>query len=204
MNLPFTVFAVQPQTCCAPTSGPEPPSTSLSCFTSVDSPREDWRCVDPVPILTRPDDGTIGRCALQSQCPDTALCVQPRRDAKLLRLTVLMPGHWERQQFEPSRVGLEEVILWSGLRREVYEQGLLLSRPSPLSYKLSCSGSQQVYAFDGLQFHGYMGDCPDICHVRAPRLLKSSLISLTGISNSLPFLCISSTSFLCPCLTAHI
>ena len=74
------------------------------------------RCLDPISILNDPKD--LNRCKSATDCtsiPDS-LCVRPDAKAQLLRLTVRLPPLTGAGRNE-------EVVLWSGPRREVWEEG---------------------------------------------------------------------------------
>ncbi|KAF8816408.1 hypothetical protein BYT27DRAFT_7127826 [Phlegmacium glaucopus] len=91
--------------CCNSSSTKESPFT---CFISVE--QDDRGCVDPLPILTR---STSARCTSTKDCPTDSKCVTPDKRSQLMRLTV-----------RPSLAGIDDetVVVWSGSRREVWEE----------------------------------------------------------------------------------
>ncbi|KAJ7572653.1 hypothetical protein C8J56DRAFT_584108 [Mycena floridula] len=94
--------------CCTATSNPGASTSLLSCFTALHHTTH--RCLDPLPILTKPLENK--RCGSNTDCHE-AFCIRPSSTAQLLRLTMVSP--WENPQ-------KEEVVLWSGPRKEVWEQ----------------------------------------------------------------------------------
>lgn len=83
-------------------------TTSLSCFMANTIPSR-VGCLDPIPILTSTD--VEERCASESGCKEGNLCVRPAEKEALLRLTM-------REGAQP-----EKVVLWSGPRREIWDEG---------------------------------------------------------------------------------
>ena len=72
---------------------------------------DDHGCIDPLPIFTRP---TSPRCSSTKDCPTESICGVPDSQSQLLRITV-----------RPSLAGIDDetVVVWSGLRREVWQEG---------------------------------------------------------------------------------
>lgn len=91
--------------CCLPDKS----TTTLSCFTANTTPIQ-LGCLKPVPILTSTDEKT--RCASEDGCKNGLVCVRPAEKENLLRLTV-RSGELEH----------EEVVLWTGPRGEIYDEG---------------------------------------------------------------------------------
>jgi len=91
--------------CCNPASTEESP---FACFVSID--HDDRRCLDPLPIFTRP---ISPRCTSTKDCRTGLVCLLPDKGSQLLRLTV-----------RPSLAGIDDetVVVWSGSRREVWEE----------------------------------------------------------------------------------
>ncbi|KAF8234469.1 hypothetical protein L208DRAFT_1393838 [Tricholoma matsutake] len=101
-----------PESCCA-----DEKTLGLSCFTSTDDPSHRG-CMDPIPILA----GNGSRCWFAADCFGVSTCVRPDKTGQLLRLTVHRPSNFPNQ---------EDVVLWSGPLREVWEQvdiGTLMPR----------------------------------------------------------------------------
>lgn len=98
------IYTDKPQSCCGESS------PSLSCFQSP----TDTRCLDPIPLLTQTDKNQEPRrCSLSASCSPVSLCVWPRQGEQLLRISMRL-----------SDSSPEEILLWSGPRREVWEQGV--------------------------------------------------------------------------------
>lgn len=95
--------------CCNPASTEESP---FACFVSID--HDDRGCLDPLPIFTRP---ISPRCTSTKDCHTGLICLLPDKGSQLLRLTV-----------RPSLAGIDDetVVVWSGSRREVWEEGKIL------------------------------------------------------------------------------
>lgn len=84
----------------------------LSCFTT-NSP-EMRRCLDPLPILTRPADNP--RCRVDADCTgDNTICIRTDPAAHLVRLAYKSVWNVEGP--------VEQIVLWHGPRQEIYEQG---------------------------------------------------------------------------------
>ena len=100
------IFLEKSVSCCNPSSIKESPFT---CFISVD--HDDRGCIDPLPIFTRV---TSPRCTSIKDCPTDSICGVPDSRSQLLRLTV-----------RPSLAGIDDetVVVWSGSRREVWQEG---------------------------------------------------------------------------------
>jgi len=101
-----------PESCCVKEN-----SSVLSCFRSIEDPSHRG-CIDPIPILTLSDNDS--RCSSISNCVGGSVCVLPDKAQPLLRLTVQRPS-------SPT----QDVVLWSGPLREVWEQvdvGILMPR----------------------------------------------------------------------------
>lgn len=62
-------------------------------------------CIDPVAILSQPQN----RCDSSTLCSKSQSCIEPWGDRDILRITVQD----------------ERVVLWSGPRYEVWEQGMV-------------------------------------------------------------------------------
>ncbi|KAG5645952.1 hypothetical protein DXG03_004744 [Asterophora parasitica] len=86
------------------------PSPGRSCFVSTSTPSS-FRCLDPAPLLTSTHTNTTARCTTTADCHPgdghNAVCMRPDAKAQLLRLRVGSTG---------------DIILWSGPRKEVYEE----------------------------------------------------------------------------------
>ena len=106
-----------------------PPTTQLSCFVPAEN-GDQGHCIDPVSILTY---SKHPRCFFALDCnnhgpveksKDNLMeCVRPDGSARLLRIVVAPPisrAIRDRSQDEPK----ETIVLWSGPREEVFEQGL--------------------------------------------------------------------------------
>ena len=110
-------------------------SSRLSCFSSLSSAHRQTaaRCLDPIPLFTNshpkanPNDGdgsetgknhapapaqTLKRCSVSNPCPADSECVGLRKGERILRIT-----------FEAGEYGRKEVLLWSGPKVEVWDQG---------------------------------------------------------------------------------
>ena len=108
-------------------SGRKAPSTPLLyCFSSLSARgSSDERCLDPILVLTnlypgvdlRIQGDTRGqaRCSLATPCRADDECVRLREDEQILRITF---------RDDQRGSGREEVLLWSGPRVEVLEQGV--------------------------------------------------------------------------------
>ncbi|KAF9071599.1 hypothetical protein BDP27DRAFT_1322026 [Rhodocollybia butyracea] len=86
------------RSCC--NDAPHPTLDHL-CFDSFGAPSK--TCLNPIPILSSLNP----RCHLETDCDPNALCVRPSSSASILRLVV--KG--------------KSLILWSGPRHEIWEQG---------------------------------------------------------------------------------
>jgi hypothetical protein len=97
--------------CCSPGLN----SASVeSCFVPVLDNSSAGHCVDPVPLLT---NSTIARCTHSDHCENASrnavqTCIRPRKAENLLRLT------YRTQDWDTARV-----LLWSGPREELLEEG---------------------------------------------------------------------------------
>ena len=100
------IFLEKSVSCC---NSPPTKESPFSCFISVD--HDDRGCIDPLPIFTR---RTSPRCASTKDCPTESICGVPDSRSQLLRLTV-----------RPTLAGIDDetVVVWSGLRREVWQEG---------------------------------------------------------------------------------
>lgn len=109
------------------------------CFvpTELDTPSHrnrhlgQGRCVDPIALFMSPAEATesgepslsTSRCqnvCMHSETGEDAgdqLCIRPREDVQLLRLSLLLPP-WEAQDGKSSKT-----VIWNGPKREVWEQG---------------------------------------------------------------------------------
>jgi S2P endopeptidase len=85
-------------------------SSSLSCFVSFENAAETY-CTDAVAILSKIQN----RCDSSALCLTSQSCIEPRGDRDLLRITVRHQGTKD-----------ERVVLWSGPKYEVWEQGMAL------------------------------------------------------------------------------
>ncbi|KAK0228990.1 hypothetical protein IW262DRAFT_1265153 [Armillaria fumosa] len=95
------VFFEAPGSCCL-----EGVAVSLlSCFTT-DS---DTGCLDAVPLLTKPKENV--RCDFLYGCEGNTICVRPAESAQLLRISVQVTGQED-----------DEIILWRGPKKEVFQQ----------------------------------------------------------------------------------
>ncbi|KIK39380.1 hypothetical protein CY34DRAFT_769564 [Suillus luteus UH-Slu-Lm8-n1] len=83
-------------------------ASSSSCFVSFESKMEEY-CTNPVAILSQ----IRNRCDSSTSCLESQLCIKPRGDQDILRITV----NHERAGTEDERI-----VLWSGPRYEVWEQ----------------------------------------------------------------------------------
>lgn len=101
----FAELDSSPRECCL---ADEPTSTSLSCFVANTTPIR-IGCLNPVPVLTSTHEDV--RCQSETGCKDGFACARPTEKENLLRLTVMNNGQ-ER----------EEVVLWTGPRREIYDE----------------------------------------------------------------------------------
>lgn len=66
-----------------------------------------------MPILSSTDEKV--RCASENGCKEGFVCVRPAEKENLLRLTVRSGDELEH----------EEVVLWTGPRGEIYDEGEL-------------------------------------------------------------------------------
>ncbi|KAF9447627.1 hypothetical protein P691DRAFT_776009 [Macrolepiota fuliginosa MF-IS2] len=98
-------FGSSSKECCLPD---ETLSTALSCFVANTTPNQ-IGCLDPIPVLTS-TDATL-RCASENDCKGGHVCLRPSEREGLLRLTVT--GGEEKH---------ENVVLWSGPRREIWDE----------------------------------------------------------------------------------
>ena len=112
------VFFPEKSVSCCNSSTKESPFT---CFLSVD--HDDSGCIDPLPIFTRP---TSTRCTSAKDCTAESICGVPDSQAQLLRLTV-------RQSLADD----ETVVVWSGSRREVWQEGGTIFSFSYSRFKIS-------------------------------------------------------------------
>lgn len=103
-----------PDLCCSK----DTTSPGVSCFESVESSSHRG-CLNSVSILARP--GHERRCTSSDNCLDGSICIRPDDTERLMRLTV--HRDW-------SSGALPEVILWSGPKEEVWEEGLVLTESS--------------------------------------------------------------------------
>lgn len=80
------------------------------CFVATDEPVH--YNMDPIPIFI----GNVSRCKTSSDCTTSWSCIALRQDQQLVRITLM--NALDDQQ--------EQVVVWSGPRREIWEQGELL------------------------------------------------------------------------------
>ncbi|EMD32425.1 hypothetical protein CERSUDRAFT_99509 [Gelatoporia subvermispora B] len=110
-------FEAQPHSCCAsaPISATDRSAASLACFQTRALPPTD-RCVDPLPVLddtpsaADPASAPRTRCTNAVDCGGGALCVAPRGDQELFRITF-------RSRTDPT----DQVLIWNGPLAEVLE-----------------------------------------------------------------------------------
>jgi S2P endopeptidase len=104
---PHASFTEPAEQCCSLDASP-----GLSCFTSIDTP-SNRGCLNPIPILTALKDDN--RCSSNADCHNSSsTCVSPDKIERLLRLRVERPSeNWT------------EVVLWSGPKEEVWNEGLV-------------------------------------------------------------------------------
>jgi hypothetical protein len=127
-NMYWLMFVDKPTACCDDHHHTKPTQSRtplLYCFSSLPAPTHDQsydKCLDPIPLLTNPYPGMEGhnsptraRCSSSNPCGGGEECVRLREDERILRIT-----------FRDDRGGREEVVLWSGPRVEVLEQGSCL------------------------------------------------------------------------------
>ncbi|KDQ08019.1 hypothetical protein BOTBODRAFT_48412 [Botryobasidium botryosum FD-172 SS1] len=112
-------FEDQPVDCCLGNSS----TSSTSCFLPS-LPHDGGHCLDPVPLFTSPAESS----ALSERCddfckppssttdPPSKICVRPRSDTQLLRITVLPP------LWAPLPQRITKTIVWSGPKKEVWDQ----------------------------------------------------------------------------------
>ncbi|KAH7890390.1 hypothetical protein F5I97DRAFT_1799357 [Phlebopus sp. FC_14] len=81
------------------------PNGLHSCFVSFDGSSAQYS-LDPVPILAK----NTTRCSSNVECTSSTVCLMPRSDEQLLRITVELDFREE------------EVVLWKGPKREIWEQ----------------------------------------------------------------------------------
>lgn len=86
-------------------------ASSPSCFVSFESAMEEY-CTDPVAVLSKIEN----RCDSSASCLESQSCIKPRGDRDILRITV---------NYEETGPEDERVVLWSGPRYEVWEQGMI-------------------------------------------------------------------------------
>ncbi|KAF8527612.1 hypothetical protein BU17DRAFT_39700 [Hysterangium stoloniferum] len=87
-------------------------TTAGSCFIPHSNSKE-GHCIDPVPLF---ENYTIQRCTSDVVCNaetgGTDICIRPHPSTSLLRISVKESGN----------TGVGKVVVWSGPRREVWEQ----------------------------------------------------------------------------------
>jgi S2P endopeptidase len=69
-------------------------------------------CTNPVAILSQ----MRNRCDSSTSCLESQSCIKPRGDQDILRITV---------NHEDAGTEDERIVLWSGPRYEVWEQGMI-------------------------------------------------------------------------------
>ncbi|KAL6303711.1 hypothetical protein BKA93DRAFT_734418 [Sparassis latifolia] len=110
-------FADQADSCCRSFPNDGSHGQPVSCFVSYE-PAALERCVDPVPFLDESTSSSNAkRCLSSIDCGGNFLCVWPRSDQELLRLTLQSPP--SLRQPEPQR---EHVVVWSGSRLDILEE----------------------------------------------------------------------------------
>ncbi|KZT64798.1 hypothetical protein DAEQUDRAFT_769369 [Daedalea quercina L-15889] len=108
-------FVDQPAVCCMP--GANASLTQTSCFVAYPPLALD-RCVDPVPYLGDSVEApAYARCTSTVECGAEQVCMGPRDDQMLLRLTVHLPT-WAA----PARQLTDRIVVWNGPRREILEE----------------------------------------------------------------------------------
>ncbi|KAH9830175.1 uncharacterized protein C8Q71DRAFT_843079 [Rhodofomes roseus] len=108
-------FVDQPAACCSPETASR---NATACFVAY-PPLALERCVDPVPYLGDSVEAPIHmRCASAVECSADHVCVRPRDDQALLRLTVHLPA-W----VTPNAHTSDTTVVWNGPRAEILEEG---------------------------------------------------------------------------------
>ena len=127
------------QGCCIPFPLQHENEACFITHPSSSTTLEDGRCIDPVPLF---EDQTKQRCLSHTTCNafhaqdniktitgtevvekgQVQICVKPHSSAGLLRITFL----------KDADDAEENIIVWKGPRREVWEQG---ARPHDMSVK---------------------------------------------------------------------
>lgn len=132
--------SVQAASCCQ-SKGISKDDNGL-CFAPRSASRGDQslrqgRCVDPFALFMTPSEAIeSGELALSaSRCQnvcmhtdsgddgDDQLCIHPREDLHLLRISLVLPP-WETVGDKNSKT-----VIWNGPKEEVWEQGQNSSRP---------------------------------------------------------------------------
>ena len=107
----------QATACCASSSDIHR-ATPESCFVAY-PPFALSRCVDPLPYLgTDAGVPSHARCASAVDCGAESVCVRPRSDQSLLRITIHLPS-WASPDGRPT----DRTVVWSGPRYEILEEG---------------------------------------------------------------------------------
>jgi hypothetical protein len=118
------------QECCQEDYQTSPPLKHLSCFRGMHLPEEDsgklgaGLCLDPVQIFS--SEPRKRRCGRDEDCAgdhsaegSASKCLALDKKEQILRIGYVLPPFLQRSQQDQE----EKIILWSGPKVEVYEQG---------------------------------------------------------------------------------
>ncbi len=115
-------LSAQNNACCAtPHVG-----SNQACFVEMD-PGASVQLAKSAPTLTilHLESTSVKRCTLTADCGDHRVCVGPRADEELVRIGVWMPG--SRNLAVQSDSMDSTVVIWSGPREEILEEGQWVS-----------------------------------------------------------------------------
>ncbi|KAI0794850.1 hypothetical protein C8Q75DRAFT_803692 [Abortiporus biennis] len=122
----------QDRSCCTTNSSSTENQShpGLSCFilhgTPISTESID-RCVSPLNLLSIRNQLSLKRCDIPMDCTDHEVCITPRGDQELTRITLWIPRYLHSYGSSPELLpkdlgGEEKVVLWSGSGDEILEE----------------------------------------------------------------------------------